>query len=155
LIRHNVHSRWFGSPSHEWDGKCTIYLYANLRLYVKETGQPDSLAHARVSMQDGYLRRRSIHLNGDVPALFEDVLSHEITHSVMASQFNGQTPRWADEGMAVLSESSTSIEKWREHLVTFWHKDELFGLEVLMRTEKPRQTHSWEYYAQSMSLVEL
>jgi hypothetical protein len=33
------------------------------------------------------------------------VIPHEVTHTVLADHFRGPLPRWADEGMSVLSES--------------------------------------------------
>jgi hypothetical protein len=151
--RRDVHHQWFGDSPYEWDGKCVIYLYATHKQYVKKTKQSNALAHARSWVQGRYVMGRSVSLACDVPGLFEDVLPHEVTHSVMANRFNGETPRWADEGMAVLSESSASLEKWRRRLAAYRQKEELFDLEVLMQTEEARQTDCLEYYSQSASLV--
>lgn len=152
--RHDVQRKWFGDAAFEWDGRCTIYLYASHARYREQTKQDGALAHARSLMRGDQLYRRTVHLPCDAPGLFEDVLPHEVAHTVMANRFNGQTPRWANEGLATLCESPASQEKWRRILRSAWHKDELFALDVLLQTDDPHHLGCVEYYAQSMSVIE-
>ena len=63
-------------------------------------------------------RRIDLHC-GDVPNLLAAVLPHETTHVTLAGQF-GDRPvaRWADEGMAVLTEPREKVERhcWKDML---------------------------------------
>jgi hypothetical protein len=152
--RARINRKWFGDTPYEWDGKCTIYLFANHKLYARMTKQSGALAHADVEMSAGFVNNRSISLPCDVPGVFEDVLPHEVTHAVMANRFNGQTPRWADEGMANLSETAASREVRHKCLAAARQKGDLFAVEVLLQTQDRRHINCLEYYAQSMSLVE-
>ncbi|HKA08385.1 MAG TPA: hypothetical protein VKD71_14090, partial [Gemmataceae bacterium] len=49
---------------------------------------------------DGHIR-----VEGALDRLLTDVVPHEVTHCVMAEYFWAPVPRWADEGIALLSES--------------------------------------------------
>jgi hypothetical protein len=153
-LRLKVHRGWFDDSPYEWDGKCGIYLYANYREYLRLTKQKGAAAHFNASTEGAFVSRRSVHLPCGLPGLFEDLLPHEITHSVMANRFNGRAPRWADEGMAALSESPASHEKRRKRLALARKQDDLFAVEVLMQTKDARHIGCLEYYAQSASLVE-
>jgi RNA polymerase sigma factor (sigma-70 family) len=46
-----------------------------------------------------------MHVEGPLDQLLTDVVPHEVTHVVMADHFRKPLPRWADEGIALLSES--------------------------------------------------
>jgi hypothetical protein len=153
-IRLKVHRGWFDDSPYEWDGRCSIYLYASYREYLRRTKQNGMAAHFSASMEGEFVSRRSVHVPCDLPGLFEDLLPHEITHSVMANRFNGRAPRWANEGMASLSESPASLEKYWKRLAQAQKQDDLFAVEVLMQTKDKRHLQCEEYYAQSVSLVE-
>jgi hypothetical protein len=153
-VRLEEHRKWFGEPTDEWDGKCGVYLYATHAQYAKKTKQKGAQAHFRPWMENGVVVQRGLHLPCDTPALFEDVLPHEVTHSVIATGLGGQAPRWADEGMAMLAESRASLAKWHAILRVAQDKEDLFDLEVLVRTQEEAHIRTVEYYAQSMSLVE-
>ena len=46
-----------------------------------------------------------MHVEGELDRLLADIVPHEVTHVVMADFFKKPLPRWADEGIALLSES--------------------------------------------------
>jgi hypothetical protein len=48
-------------------------------------------------------------VQGPLERILESVLPHEITHTILASDFRGAVPRWADEGAAVLCEGEQDI----------------------------------------------
>jgi hypothetical protein len=153
-VRVAIHRQWFGEAPYDWEGRCTIHLYSSHFSYSYLTNQPGSLGHARSFTTQRYVGQRSIHIPANVPGFLEDVLPHEITHTVMAIRFNGRTPRWANEGMAMLSESAEARERFQDQLRDCWRKDDLFAPEVVMHTNEQRHIMTVEYYAQSMSLVE-
>ncbi len=76
-------------------------------------------------------------------AFSEDVLRHEVTHACLAGMFGDKfVPRWADEGIAVLSESKHKYRYRRE-----------FGIRELMKMDDyPRKVEA--FFAQSVGLVE-
>src|SRR5262245_3033506 len=45
-------------------------------------------------------------VEGTLDRLLADVVPHEVTHTVLADHFRGPLPRWADEGISLLSESA-------------------------------------------------
>ncbi len=113
----------------------------------------NTLGHMR-TLDWGGVFLRSIHIPCNGPNLVIDVLPHEVSHSVMAVRFQGRTPRWADEGMAMLAETPASIQDCVGRLPRYRKQDGLFAIEVLMQTEEADHYASMEYYAQSTSLVQ-
>ncbi len=100
--------KWFGGDAADWDSKCRICLYPNGPAYSQATGAPTTLAggHTDITLDEGRVLGRTIHLHGDRDALLRGVLPHEVTHAVLAGHFGGErVPRWADEGMAILAET--------------------------------------------------
>lgn len=151
--RQQLEAKWFGDSIDEWNGKCRVNLHATRREYVAKTGQKNSLGHMRVFTGGGSLSARSIHVSCDDDRLLADVLPHEVCHAVMANRLFGRTPRWADEGMAVLAESPEGVAGWLDLLPMFQRKGDLFSVEVLLTTDEAEHIGTREYYSQSASLV--
>src|SRR5262249_54971771 len=90
------------------------------------------------------------------------VLPHEATHVVLAGGFGGQPiPRWADEGIAVLTEPSDKIEGHLRNLPQYYANRQLFSVrELIEQTYQPQQENYPEprrigvFYAQSVSVVD-
>ena len=152
-IRPAIHRQWFGDVSVEWDGKVLIYLYDSHKLYADKTKQWNALGHARTMMLGDQISLRSMHLPWGIPNFFEDLLPHELTHAVMAVRFKGRTPRWANEGMAMMDETEESQKRMLSRLDEYRQNDDLFALSVLMTTDDAEQTNTLEYYSQSLSLT--
>jgi hypothetical protein len=153
ITRATLQRKWFGEEATDWDGKCSIYLHANREKYASKTGMKNTLGHMR-TLDWGGVFLRSIHLPCKEPNLVDDVLPHEVSHSVMAVRFQGRTPRWADEGMAMLAETPGSVAECVGRLPVYRKNDGLFAIEVLMQTHEPDHFNTMEYYAQSTSLVQ-
>ncbi len=149
-----LQKKWFGDDSIDWDGRCTIYLHANREKYASKTGLRNTLGHMRTLTWGDGVQMRSIHLPCKEPNLFEDVLPHEVCHSVLAVRFQGKTPRWADEGMAMLAESPAGLADCLGQLPKYRRTDSLFALEILMQTEETDHFQTQEFYSQSASLVQ-
>jgi hypothetical protein len=45
-----------------------------------------------------------MHVEGSLERILDNVVPHEVAHTVVAHYFRRPVPRWADEGIAVLSE---------------------------------------------------
>jgi tetratricopeptide (TPR) repeat protein len=149
--------RWFGSPGEDWNPKCDIYLHASGDEYNRATGVPGtSPGHSSISVEHGRVVGRKIDLHCDDPNLLPAVLPHETTHIVLAGQFGDHlVPRWADEGIAVLSEPREKVERHLRNLSRCRQEGQVFNLRHLMQLgEYPDPQHISAFYAQSVSLVE-
>src|SRR6202011_5991684 len=84
------------------------------------------------------------------------VLPHEATHVVLAGQFGEQPiPRWADEGIAVLTEPREKIDRHLRNLARCRQETGLFSARQLMQmADYPEPRYITVFYAQSVSLVE-
>ena len=82
------------------------------------------------------------------------MLPHEVTHVILADLFpTQQIPRWADEGIAVLSEPTTEQRLRAADLDEPLSSGTLFKVESLMAMDYPDGRYWGLYYAQSVSLT--
>jgi len=156
--RATMYRKWFDVEEVDWQPHCELIVHPNVASYTQMTGVPaNSPGHSRIeSDPSGRIISRRVDVRLDIAAMAETVLPHETTHVVIAGMFgNAPVPRWADEGIAVLSEPNEKIDLHRRNLAKH-HKDGLlFGLKELMELKDyphPRQIGS--FYAQSVVLVE-
>jgi hypothetical protein len=149
--------KWFGGDGEAWTPRCRVYLHATAAAYAQYTGQAtNSPGHSRIETDPaaGRVVSRVIHLHCENPeALLGAVLPHEATHVVLAGRFGRQpVPRWADEGMAVLSEPAEKVALHRRNLARC--RGELFTVGELMQLKDyPHSRRISAFYAQSVSLV--
>jgi hypothetical protein len=152
--------KWFGEDAAPWNPRCNIYLYATAEEYARATGAPAMHpGHSRMEFdrdQPDRIVTRKIYLHGDDPNAFESILPHETTHVVLAGRFGKhQIPRWADEGMAVLTEPQARIDLHLHNLPRHRRERELFSLLQLMKMhDYPQPRYIGPFYAQSVSLVD-
>jgi len=156
--RIELYRTWFGrQPETNWNPKCDIYIHDSADNYVRITRQgPGSPGHSQTGVERGCVVSRRIDLRRDGPDVIKAILPHEITHVVLADRFTAQAmPRWADEGMAVLTEP---IEKKQAHLRNLGESSgraRLFTARQLMTMNDYPSGDQWSvFYAQSVSLVE-
>jgi tetratricopeptide (TPR) repeat protein len=155
--RARMSRKWFGQEPKPWSPRCDIYLHANADAYTRATQAPRaSPGHSTFQIEGGRVLARRIDLRLDNDHALEAVLPHEATHVVLAGRFGRHDiPRWADEGMAVLSEPRERIDR---HLVTLpQHRQagHLFKIEQLFRlTDYPQPRYVGGFYAQSVSVVD-
>lgn len=155
--------RWFGTAERNWVPKCDIILHATAQDYQKATGMPtQSPGHSKLEMDGPRLLGRQVHLRCDHPNVVTAILPHETTHVVLAGGFTDVgIPRWADEGIAVLTEPREQIEQHLRNLSKHHQDGTLFSVRELMeQSYQPQQEKYPEarrigaFYAQSISLVE-
>lgn len=151
--------KWFGNETGAWDPKCELVLHATAADYSKQTGvSATSPGHSRIESDPSSFRviSRRMDLRCDNPGMLEAVLPHETTHVVLAGQFGAfVVPRWADEGMAVLSEPSDKIEMHRRNLMKSVREQQAFPLKDLMQLQDyPAAGRIQGFYAQSVILVD-
>ena len=148
--------RWTGSaPKGPWNPKCDLYLYPTGRIFSQMTGQPEeSPGFSTMGMNGGRIIARRVNLRVDHPNLLRAILPHEITHVVLADLFpHQQIPRWADEGMAVLSEPASEQHLRAADLDEPLTTGRLYKLAQLMSMDYPEGKYWGLYYAQSVSLT--
>ena len=126
-------------PRQNWQPQCEIYLYPTARQYAQMTGQPeDSPGFSTMGMNGGRIISRRVNLRADHPTLVQAVLPHEITHVILADIFpTQQVPRWADEGLAVLSEPADEQQRRAADLIEPLAANRLFPLDALMSMDYP------------------
>lgn len=149
--------KWFGDDPKPWTPRCDIYLHPTGQGYAKATGAPAaSPGHSSISLEGGRILDRKVDLRGDDPNLLVGVLPHETTHVVLAGRFGRHhVPRWADEGMAVLSEPRERVEMHLRNLPTHRKDGTLFRVAQLMeQKEYPEPSRIGAFYAQSVSVVD-
>jgi hypothetical protein len=156
VARRDQLKRWSKQPARaNWQPLCELYLYPTAKHYATMTGQPeDSPGFSTMGMNAGRINSRRINLRADHAALVQAVLPHEITHVILADHFTErQIPRWADEGMAVLSEPDDEQQRRAADLVKPLADNRLFAVDVLMNMDYPDERYWNLYYAQSVSLT--
>jgi hypothetical protein len=157
--RGDMYRKWFGSDGVEWSPKCELILHANSGDYSRMTGVPGtSPGHSRIESDPAGQRiiSRRMDLRCDNPGMMEAVLPHETTHIVLAGMFgNRNVPRWADEGIAVLTEPSFKVDQHRRNLEKGQKEGMLFGVQELMQLDDyPQPSRIGAFYAKSVCLVE-
>lgn len=154
--REAVTRRWAGSPpARPWSPKCEVYLYPTAAVFAQVTGQSaESPGFSTMEADGGKVVGRRVRLRADHPTLVAAVLPHEVTHVILADLFPvQQVPRWADEGIAVLSEPTPEQEKRVADLNPALEGGRIFSIESLMVRDYPEGQYWALYYAQSVSLT--
>lgn len=149
--------KWFGAVGNDWTPICEIYLHPTAQEYSKSTGAPvASPGHTTLKTEGVRVLSRRIDLHTDETNMMTGVLPHETTHVVLAGRMGDQpVPRWADEGMAVLSEPKNRIQKHLDNLPKHARENTLFHVSRLMQmADYPEPKLVGPFYAQSVSLVD-
>jgi hypothetical protein len=151
--------KWFGDDGGTWSPPCEIYLYATGAEYSQATRVPaSSPGHSTIERDrdSAHIRSRRIDLHVDDPRILGNVLPHETTHTVLAGRLGARdVPRWADEGMAVLSEPRAKIDSYLANLSRQDRERRLFACGELMRLPNyPDAAFVDVFYSESVSLVE-
>ena len=148
--------RWFGGSQEPWNPPCDVVIHETAAHYSSATGVPStSPGHSTVKVDGGRVTQRRIDLHADDPNMSVGVLPHEATHIVLAGRFGTHlVPRWADEGMAVLSEPSDRIAKHTNDLPRLGAQTGVFPIRSLMsQHDYPDARMMGTFYAQSVSVV--
>jgi hypothetical protein len=152
--------KWFGAVPPTWGPRCDIYLHAGTEEYVRGSPAPppprESPGHTTMSFEGGRVVGRRIDLRCNEPHLVDAVLPHETTHVVVGERFiKPALPKWADEGMAVLTEPQERINLHLHNLPMHRRDGHLFGVGQLLQMENyPHPRYIGPFYAQSVSLVD-
>lgn len=152
-----MYRKWTGAVPEDWTPRCDVYLHSTAQDYSRATGVPaNSPGHSTIRSEAGRVTGRRIDLHVDDAGMLLAVLPHEATHVVLAGQFGEHAvPRWADEGVAVLTEPRDRIERHLRTLSRHREDGVLFSSRQLMQlNDYPEPRLIGPFYAQSVSLVE-
>lgn len=152
-----MHQKWLGGQPEAWTPRCDLYLHATAAEYSKATGKSEQLpGHSTITSERSRVVARRIDLRCDEAALLTVNLPHETTHVVLAGQFGEQpVPRWADEGVAVLTEPRERVDRHLRNLPRLRQDGQLFKVgQLLQLNDYPEPKQITAFYAQSISLVE-
>ena len=158
--RSDMSRKWFGNESTAWQPKCELIIHPTGKDYAQMTGvSMASPGHSRIESDKTNAARviaRRMDMRMDTQGMMDGVLPHETTHVVLAGNFGPfPVPRWADEGIAVLTEPAAKIEQHRQNLLRAHQDGLLFGLKELMTMpDYPEPRRIGAFYAQSVILCE-
>ena len=149
---------WITSPDEPcWCPKCDVHVHPHRDAYNQTLNRPGDTSVGSTTMNFDQRRAvlRRIDVRADAGDWSNAALPHELTHVVLGERFGGHAlPRWADEGIAMLSESS---EKHRERLTNLQEtlaRRPTLSLADLVRAERMPQPHLRDaFYGQSVALT--
>lgn len=111
--RRDLSLEWLGRELPDWRDPCPI---------VVQTG-PNMGASGQTTfdlVSDGSQPRHwSMVVRGTPERILDSVLPHEVTHTIFATHFGRQLPRWADEGACTTVEHLAERSKHEQLLVQF------------------------------------
>ncbi len=157
--RQSLCERWLADTTKiEWTPKCDLFLYPSGGEFQRLTRNPaDMLGFADLEIGPRGVSMRRLHLRADDTKRLDKLLVHELTHVVLADYFaKHQIPRWADEGIAVLSEPAGRRADLRRWLTQEAAQGRVFSLSQLASQRMiPRDKRLGDlFYAQSAALIE-
>lgn len=160
LWRTRLRTQWISdSDASRWLPKCDVVVHPNRDQYARTLNRPGdrSVGSTRMQFDQGRAVSRRIDVRADASDWSNAALPHELTHVVLGERFGGRAlPRWADEGMAMLSESP---EKHRERLADLRHvlvRRSKFTMHQLTRPELAVEPQLRDaFYGQSLALASL
>jgi hypothetical protein len=156
-LRRQLQQTWLGTAGAEWSPRCDVVLHPTVAGYVRELGPASrqSSGCASIDIQKGKVLKRRIDLRADADDWMISALPHELTHVVLAERFaTKQIPRWADEGMAILSEPVGRQGVRRSAMERALDKAPRYtAADLIALADYPAGAQRDAFYGQSASLV--
>src|SRR5262249_20428295 len=130
-----------------WDPRCEIVLFPNAQDFSRETMQPpDSPGFSTMGMNEGRVVLRRVHLPAAHPNLAKASPPPGPPPRALADLSPlQQTPRWADEGMAVPAEPASEQSLRAADLDQPLRASRLFKVRDLVVMDYPAPEH-WGLY---------
>lgn len=158
-LRRQLRERWLDGAHHvTWSVRCQVVVHGSRTSYSHSVGrgaaQTKGSSLIRTSGGEVSFRRLDLMADGEAEP---SALAHELSHVVLADHFRGnQPPRWADEGIALMSDCDHKQSLHRRDGVNALHRGEQLPLvEILTSQELRDPTRIGAFYGQSLMLVEL
>ena len=101
--RSELAKKWLGTELADWPKQCEIWVH----LTAGPSGGASTFNFGTDKAGNRVLigTRIDMDLRGSFEAILTTQVPHEVTHCVLATHFGKALPRWADEGIALTSES--------------------------------------------------
>src|SRR5258708_7520884 len=99
---------WLGKELAGWSKPCPVQVTLNA------TGAGGATTFA---FEIGSFAPANVAIIGTIERILINQLPHEVAHTVLAAHFHGPIPRWADEGIAILSESESERKRQDQLLI--------------------------------------
>ncbi len=149
---------WLGAETaHErWPTRCYLVLHPNLASYVQALGRGAEQTYGTSTLkeEDGKVASRRIDLRLDREDAIRRVLPHEMTHVVLAEIISrSKTPRWADEGMAMLSDLPSKQSLHERDFTNALQSGSSFRLLSLLGSSEYPNHDVETFYGESLSLT--
>ena len=134
--------QWLGHELPNWSSPCLVT--------IKQTNSHGGGSTSFAFDNDQATQFTGI-WEGSSKAILDDVIPHEVLHTVLATHAKRAIPRWADEGAACFVEGAEIQKIYHASLITCLKANRCFPTAELFRaTEYPKD---WEaFYAQSISI---
>lgn len=156
-LRRQLSEKWLGKTTDNWCPKCQIIVYPTQRKYVAAVGRGSeaTVGSSLVDVKNGVISSRQIDLSGESKDYLSSSLPHELTHVVLRDGFvTTRLPRWADEGMATLADTSAKQLRHNNDLRNAVRRNDLLAVAELLDTDGyPRMTKFGVFYGESLSLT--
>jgi hypothetical protein len=158
--RKRLRSTWITVPDRaDWTPKCDVYVHPNRDAYNRTLNRPGDLSVGSTMMNfdQGRTVQRRIDVRSDASDWSNAALPHELTHVVLGERFGGHAlPRWADEGIAMLSESADKHRERLENLQEILASRRTLSMSDLIKSNRIPAPHLRDaFYGQSLALSSL
>jgi len=156
-FRRQLQETWLGDVTADWSPRCEIVVHPTTAGYIKQlgAGSEQSSGCSTIDIEQGRVVRRRIDLRADAEDWMISALPHELTHVILADKFaTKQIPRWADEGVAILSEPASRQAIRRSAMQRALARAPRYAAtELLALRDYPTGDRRDAFYGQSASLV--
>jgi hypothetical protein len=138
---------WLGREMPTWPQPCPLHVHVTME-------GPSGATTFSFHPQGGVLSQQ-MEIRGPLDRLLASVLPHEITHTVFAHYFRTASPRWADEGGAVLSEDDVELDRHDKLVRQILNRGQQFPLRRLLSLKDypPQSDKVMCLYAQGFSVA--
>jgi hypothetical protein len=156
--RSRLRKTWISQSARiDWQPKCEVHVHPDRSAYNRALNRAldTSVGSTMMNFDQGRTVARRIDVRADASDWSNAALPHELTHVVLGERFGGHAlPRWADEGIAMLSESP---EKHRERLANLreilGRRSALQLAELVQMNRIPPAHQRDAFYGQSAALT--
>lgn len=139
-LRSRLADFWLGKELPSWYKKCRIKI---------QIGNVSAGGATTFTFKNGEVYDWNMTVQGSRERIYDSVLPHEITHTILASHFRTPLPRWADEGAATFVEHDSERAKYRQQLYSALKTnrgiplDQLFDMEEYPEDPLPLYAHGY------------
>jgi hypothetical protein len=137
-----------------WTPRCEVFVHGTQAAYCSALARPGDASVGSTQIQFDGERAvfRRIDLRADAADWTGSALPHELTHVVLAERFRGRPlPPWADEGIAMLSESDA---KRATRIADLQRARETYSIRELTAVRQLPPPHRRDaFYSQSLVLT--